>query len=95
MSGRCWRDLVIAALAGLVLSGCGVHEFRSETTLHSDGSVERAIYQPQSETPEPAQSRELWQQTTWAGEIGEDDWVGSIRDLPIRAEPEKNADGGA
>lgn len=93
MSGWCWRDLVIASFAGLVLAGCGVHEFRSETTLHSDGSVERAIYQPKSETPEPAQSRELWQQMTWAGEILGDKWAGSIRDLPIRTEPERNANG--
>lgn len=95
MRERCWRDLVIASFTCLVLVGCSVHEFRSEMTLHSDGSVERAIYQPQTETPEPAQSRELWQQTTWAGEIREDHWIGSIRDLPIRAEPEKNADGEA
>ncbi len=95
MQERCWRDLVMASFTCLVLAGCGIHEFRSETTLHSDGSVERAIYQPQSETPEPAQSRELWQQTTWAGEIREDKWIGSIRDLAIRAEPEKNADGAA
>lgn len=93
MRERCWRDLVIASFTCLVLVGCGVHEFRSETTLHSDGSVERAIYQPQNETPEPARSRELWQQTTWAGEILGDKWTGSIRDLPIRTEPERSANG--
>ncbi len=95
MRERCWRDLAIASFTGLMLVGCGANEFRSETTLHSDGSVERAIYQLQSETSEPAQSRELWQQTTWAGEIRAKNWIGSIRDLPIRAEPEKNADGEA
>lgn len=93
MSGRCWRDWMIASFACLVHVGCGVHEFRSETTLHSDGSIERAIYQPKSETPEPAQSRELWQQTTLASEILGDKWAGSIRDLPIRTEPEKNLNG--
>lgn len=77
----------------LLLAGCGAHEFRSETTLHSDGSVERAIYQPKEETPDEARSSESWQQTTWAGEIHADKWTGSIRDLAIREEPEKNADG--
>lgn len=93
MSMRCWRELVTLLLACLLQAGCGVHEFRSETTLHPDGSVERAIYQPKQETPEAAQSSKLWQQTTWAGDIREDEWSGSIRDLPIRAEPEKNKDG--
>ena len=95
MSMRCWRELVSLLLACALLTGCGVHEFRSETTLHADGSVERAIYQPKQETPETAQPSELWQQTTCAGEIRGDKWSGSIRDLPIRAEPEKNLDGTA
>jgi hypothetical protein len=52
-------------LAGLFLTGCAT-VYRSETVLHDDGSIDRAIYQPAGDTPEAAKVRQAWDQTTYA-----------------------------
>ena len=73
------------------LCGCGVEYYESETTLYSDGSVERAVYQPQSKTPKAAQDRRLWEQVTYASEICLEERGQSIRELPPAA-PDKDHD---
>jgi len=43
----------------LLVTGCP-QTFRADTILHSDGSIERAIIQPRSSTPQQAQSLDVW-----------------------------------
>lgn len=76
--------------ACLSLVGCTTDHFRAETTLNSDGSVERAIYQPKGETPEAAKNPNLWKAVTWADEVEPEEWDGSIRDLPSGKNEEKS-----
>ena len=76
----------IPAVISLFQPGCSVDYFRAETILHSDGSVDRAIYQPKKETPKAAQDSKIWKAVTWSGEIKTQDWEGSIRDLPFKKE---------
>jgi hypothetical protein len=52
-------------LAGLGSAGCAT-VYRSETVLHDDGSVERAIYQPANDTPAAAKVEVVWKQATYA-----------------------------
>ena len=77
---RAW--ILCAAVAALLIAGCGQRSYRAETTLAADGSVTRAIYQPLDETPLEAQDPRLWTAVTYAEEIPPDKWTGSIRDLP-------------
>jgi hypothetical protein len=55
----------ILLLAGLFSTGCAT-VYRSETVLHDDGSIDRAIYQPGGDTPEAAKASPAWTQTTYA-----------------------------
>ncbi len=73
--------LVWALLASCVC-GCKAKIFRAETTLHSDGSVSRAIYQPVEETPEPARDAAKWQGSTYAVRIPHDEFRSAIAELP-------------
>lgn len=77
-SGRLW------VLAFLVVgaAGCGQKLYRAETTLHADGSVDRAIYQLREETPEAALRPQIWKGTTHAPRIGPEKWEGPIAKLP-------------
>jgi hypothetical protein len=75
------------ALALAVLAGAGCEVYRIETVLHSDSSVDRAIYQPRAATPAPALRPELWSQLTYApapGDAQRQGWSGLIADLPVR-----------
>ncbi len=74
--------LVWALLASCVC-GCKAKIFRAETTLHSDGSVSRAIYQPVEETPELARDAAKWQGHTFATRIPHENWQSKIADLPV------------
>jgi hypothetical protein len=58
--------------------------YRSETTWHADGSVDRAIYQEWEATPKEARRPELWRQRTAANK----DWTGPIDQVPIKARGE-------
>jgi hypothetical protein len=61
--------------------------YRSETVLHGDGSVTRAIYQPLAETPADARRPERWTQTTAAPnpeDLEKGGPHGPIAHLPIR-----------
>src|SRR5689334_20316340 len=81
---------VAVLLLGVAASGCQ-QTFRSETVLHDDGSVERAVYQPASQTPAAAQRPGVWKQVTAApnpNELEKQGWAGPIAHLPIRA-PDK------
>jgi hypothetical protein len=81
---------VAVLLLGVAASGCQ-QTFRSETVLHDDGSVERAVYQPASQTPAAAQRPQVWKQVTAAPnptELEKQGWAGPIAHLPIRA-PDK------
>jgi hypothetical protein len=73
--------LVWALLASCVC-GCKAKIFRAETTLHSDGSVSRAIYQPVEETPEAARDAAKWKGITFASRVPHEDWRGAIAELP-------------
>jgi len=70
------------ALLASCVFGCKAKIFRAETTLHSDGSVSRAIYQPTVETPEAAREASNWQGSTFAPRIPHENWRGAITDLP-------------
>jgi hypothetical protein len=75
---------IILGFIPLIQTGCSVDYFRAETILHSDGSVDRAIYQPRGETPKTVNDPEIWKSVTWSDEIKTEDWRGSIRDLPLK-----------
>jgi hypothetical protein len=77
---------VLLAVVGLAVSGCD--EYRIETVLYSDGSVDRAIYQPAEDTPKDARKSDRWKQVTFApapDKAAKEGWSGLIRDLPLKA----------
>jgi hypothetical protein len=85
------REVRLRAAVGvflaLLLTGCP-SVYRSETVLHSDGSVERAIYQELKDTPAQVQNPRLWKQTTFAPkpeELEKQGFAGPISHLPIHA----------
>jgi hypothetical protein len=66
----------------LLLAGCEAKIYRAETTLKSDGSVSRAIYQPAAGTPTAAVDEARWSEMTYAPRVAHKDWIGPITDLP-------------
>jgi hypothetical protein len=81
---------VLSAVVGLAVSGCD--EYRIETVLYSDGSADRAIYQPAEDTPKDARRSDRWQQVTFApapAKAAKEGWSGLIRDLPLKG-PDKD-----
>ena len=72
-----------------LLGGCGEEIYRYETRLHSDGSLERAIYQPCSQTPEEAIKPVLWQAITFVEERPHESWDGPISKLPWHPDDQK------
>lgn len=80
----------VCALAASTFFGCGEKFYRSETTLHADGSVDRAIYQERNETPEEVLRPELWTRTTHAALIEPGKWNGLISELPEHAADQKH-----
>ncbi len=82
-------------MAGVLLTTCAIAAgclsvYRSETTLFADGSVERAIYQPESQTPKAVQRPDSWKQVTYAGEPPPGiSSAKSIKELPIQPPGEK------
>jgi hypothetical protein len=53
------RGLLPILLASLLLSGCA-ENFRADSTLFSDGAVERTIYQPRQSTPDDIRRSQSW-----------------------------------
>ncbi len=51
---------VFVAIMGLCCAGCSPESFRAETRLLSDGSVERAVYQPIKRVPDDARKSREW-----------------------------------
>lgn len=62
------------------LSGCSADYYRAETRLHSDGQIDRAIYQPASTVPEKARRADVWDNTRGAYRIKRGDWSDRIAD---------------
>jgi hypothetical protein len=87
MSPLARRCLAVAVLlAAPLLTGCP-SVYPSETVLHADGSIERAIYQEAKETPTEAKNPGLWKQTTFAttpDNLEKQGLLGPISHLPIR-----------
>jgi hypothetical protein len=78
----------VGAFLLLAVAGPGCREaYRSETVLHDDGRVERAVYQPRSVTPEAVQLPSVWKQTTFVTnreELERQGITGPIAHLPIQ-----------
>jgi hypothetical protein len=83
------RTLRLLSFLLLVVAATGCPQVhRSETVLHDDGSVERAVYQPTAETPEAARWPHVWKQTTFVVGPNElEKWgiTGPITHLPIQS----------
>jgi hypothetical protein len=60
------RVLAVAALLGSGAAGCLRQEYRAETTLRPDGSLDRAIYQFTEGTPDEVQKPAAWTRYTYA-----------------------------
>jgi hypothetical protein len=88
MNRHLWRILAAALVLSSTLSlGCPSSVYRGETVLHDDGSLDRAVYQPLADTPEPARAANLWKQVTYAvtpDTLKKENFMGGITDLPIR-----------
>ncbi len=56
---RALQAIVVALLCGAVI-GCESEQFRAETRLLPDGSLDRMVYQPANRTPEKAQAKAAW-----------------------------------
>jgi hypothetical protein len=76
---QCWFTLGGVAL---LFCGCGVDYYRAETRLHSDGQIDRAIYQPVESVPEKARQKKLWKETRKVKEVKDRAWTGHNADLP-------------
>ncbi len=84
------RLLAAVLLACALAAGCRA-TYRAETTLHADGRVERAIFQPLTDTPEAVRRPELWEQVTFAPEsarLDEQELAHGIRGLAVKG-PDK------
>lgn len=87
-----FKTIGIELLAAILLAATGCDVYRIETVLNSDGSVDRAIYQPAEGTPNVAQNAVLWKQITYAPPPDASEkagWSGLIRDLPLKG-PDKD-----
>lgn len=71
------------AVVLLTASGCKVGYFHAETILKPDGSVERAILQPVSSTPEAALKPDVWDKSGWTTQKSFADFPGGIRELKL------------
>lgn len=88
---RLFRVPHVAWIAAFFLCGCSADYFRSETELHSDGRIDRAIFQPAQNTPPEARQDAAWSEVRMHERIAPDAWNGSIRDLPAGAVDPENA----
>lgn len=84
MRGWIQFQVCLAWLAAIgAVGGCDPRYYRSETTLHDDGRVDRAIYQERNQTPAEALRPDVWTKTTAAPRIDDENWEGSISALPV------------
>ena len=74
------RCLVVCLV---VLAGCKVGYFHTETTLLPDGSIDRAILQPKVGTPEAVQEPAVWDRAGWTTEKSFTDFQSGIRELRL------------
>ena len=70
-----------AAVCLLAISGCKVGYFHAETKLSPDGSIERAILQPEGATPEAARKPTAWTKFGSTHERSFADFQGGILDI--------------
>ena len=66
------------------MTGCG-GAYRAETTLHADGSLDRAVYQPADGTPDAARQAKLWKEITFApkpDDLDRQGWPDALTMLP-------------
>jgi formylglycine-generating enzyme required for sulfatase activity len=80
MSHHSWRFAGLLA-AGLLQAACYETQY-VDTVVHPDGSVDRAIAQDTSLTPEAAQRPGVWRETRMAKAGPEDPWDGALAALP-------------
>jgi hypothetical protein len=86
--------LLLAAPVALICActGCG-GTYRAETVLHSDGSLDRTVYQPAGETPEPVKQARVWKQITFAPkpeDLDKQGWPDALAMLPAHAQDEQH-----
>lgn len=75
----------LIAFAMLTLAGCGPAPLHfCETTLHSDGRIDRAIIQPLDSTPEEVRAASVWEQSGYLEKRPQDDFDGEIRDSKLQ-----------
>ncbi len=75
--------LALVGLAFLGVAGCTTQVYQCETTLHSDGTVTRAVLQPLSETSEEIQHHKDWEVTRLTDDSVD---VVNIRDVTVSDE---------
>jgi len=93
MKTRKHRSAVVIGIGWMLvvgMCGCSADYYRAETRVHSDGSVDRAIYQPRKETPRKSRRVDVWKGTTAAERIEPGDWLGPIDELPTAKEDDKH-----
>ena len=81
-------SLLVLPLSLAVVPFLGCDSFRSETRLHEDGRVERAIYQPTESLPLAAKEPQRWKAVTYSFQIDDSEWEGPISALPINEDSE-------
>lgn len=75
------------SVIGLVaIVGCTTECYRAETTLHSDGSVTRTIYQPGGSISSNPETPGPWRSVRLADSPASGTWTGSIDDVPATDE---------
>jgi len=76
-----WFRLPLCGVFVLLIAGCDEQHFRSETTWHVGGKVDRAIYQPAEFFPQ--ETRSAWQVVRSVKELPSGAFEGSVRDVPV------------
>jgi hypothetical protein len=73
-------------ISQVYFAGCTTGHYRSETTLHSDGSVSRTIYQPSGSISKKPDSPGAWKTVRDAASYDSSTWPGFIDDVPAPGE---------
>ncbi len=77
---RALHAVVALLCAGLV--GCESEQFRAETRLSADGSLDRIVYQPPDRAPSKAQQKVAWKEVRYVPKLDSPDQQRrSLRDL--------------
>ena len=85
MRQRLFTSIQLSLIA-ILTTGCATnYTFRSETTIHPDGSISRAIYQPVEATPPEILQPVHWERVSRVldpEKLREMGWEGPIRETP-------------